>query len=70
MFGKRKVSQEVKANRREALDAGMDAYQDAVDAGDEKKAATELEALKALKLLVQIPGGPLVTGPNVADRPD
>jgi len=69
MFRKREVSQEVKDNRRKALNAGMDAYQDAVDAGDEKQAAAEMAAMKALKLVVQIPNGPLVTGPDVADEP-
>lgn len=63
MSSGRDVSQE----RREALNAGIDAYDRAMEAGDEGQAAGELEAMKALKLVVQIPGGPLVTGPDVAD---
>jgi hypothetical protein len=69
MARKREVSQEVKDNRRKILDAGQAAYGKAVDAGDEAGAAALLEEMKALKLVVQIPGGPLVTGPDVADKP-
>lgn len=63
----REVSDEVKQNRREALNAGMDAYGDAVDAGDDAKAARELETMKALGLVVEAPNGLLVTGQDVAD---
>ena len=64
----REVPQEVSEQRREALNAGMAAYDEAMASGDEDQAAGELEAMKALKLVVQIPGGPLVTGPDVADK--
>jgi len=69
MARKREVPQEVKDNRRKILNAAQDAYGKAVDAGDEKKAAAELEAMKVLGLVVEAPNGLLVTGPDVADEP-
>jgi hypothetical protein len=69
MGRKREVPAEIKANRRKILDAGMKAYGEAVDAGDEAGAAAGLEAMKVLGLVVEAPNGLLATGPDVADEP-
>lgn len=63
----RKVSEEVKKNRRKALDGGMAAYRRAANSGDEEGAARYLDELKALKLLVPDEYGRLEPGPDVAD---
>jgi len=60
------VSDEVKRHRREALDAGLDALVAAAAGGDETGAARELEALKALGLLVPGESGALRAAPDVA----
>jgi hypothetical protein len=63
----RKVSDEVKQHRREALNAGMAAFGRAVKAGDENAAALELDTIKALGLLVPDEYNRLQPGPDVAD---
>ena len=63
----REVTEQVKQHRREALNAGMAAYDAAMDAGDEAGAERELETMKALDLVVTTDNGMLVTGPDVAD---
>jgi hypothetical protein len=64
---RREPSDEVKQNRRKALDAGMAAFGEAAQDGDEDRAARELDTLKALKLLVPDDCGRLQPGPDVAD---
>lgn len=66
-MSRRDPSDEVKQNRREALDAGMTAYGKAANSGDEDRAARELDTLKALGLLVRDDCGRLQPGPDVAD---
>jgi hypothetical protein len=63
----RKCSDEVKKHRREALDAGMAAFGQAVEDGDEDAAARELDTMKALDLLVPDECNRLQPGPDVAD---
>lgn len=64
---KREVPDEVKQVRRAALDAGIEAHIARKRAGDEAGAAEELEALKAMDLLVTDEYGRLATGPDIAD---
>jgi hypothetical protein len=64
---RREPSDEVKRNRRKALDAGMAAYGEAAADGDEDGAARHLDTLKVLKLLVPDEFGRLQPGPDVAD---
>jgi hypothetical protein len=63
---KREVSDEVKQDRREALDAGLDEYLAAVACGDKAGELRELDTLKALELLVPDESGVLQPGPDVA----
>ena len=66
----RQVPDKVRRERRKALSAGLAAYDKAVAAGDGERAAGEVETLKALGLVVTLPNGLLVAGPDVADAED
>ncbi len=57
---------EEKRHRRDALDAGLDAYLAACAAGDAEGAARLLEELKARHLLVPGEDGVLQPAPDIA----
>jgi hypothetical protein len=57
----------VKRDRREALDAGIEAYLTAAAGGDTEGAARILDELKARELLVPDEHGVLQPGPGTAD---